>query len=231
MTGFDGLAAATGLDGARADLRPVPDALPEGTPLAFELVAGAPGMAEDAVTAALDRLAGGRAWRLAGLRPYRMPVGATCWGAACRGAPARPDPDLDLARWVPFDAPGTMTPEEVSALIAAWLDRHAAHADLFPGRLAAAALMPAPGRGGPDPYWDPAAQVVEARGDGPDGRGPGTFAVSLRSGRAYRLHPRLVPAVTALAGGDPRALAGLPERARERVLGELTRAGVVRSRA
>ncbi|WP_211370376.1 hypothetical protein, partial [Nonomuraea turkmeniaca] len=150
------------------------------------------------------------------LRAYRM--GLTSWtGEVVRFPPAG---GHDLAGWTEFDGPDTMGPREVAVFIRRWLERLPG---LLPGRLAACTVAAEPGA--PASAWDPCAEVVS--GAGPDGRGPGTFAVNLRSGRSFRLHQRLVAPATRLAA-DPHALDGLASPARERLTAQLAQAGVLR---
>ncbi|QXJ24697.1 hypothetical protein AGRA3207_006074 [Actinomadura graeca] len=217
VTGYASMAVATATDGTLVDLRPVLDALPPSAPLSFELVVGAPGMDESVVDQSVRALTGGGAHRLAGLRPYRMPCGSGWAGELlCLG----PDPEHDLARWTRFEAPRTLPPETARALVAAWLDRLAPRADLYPGRLAASTVLgpvPSSPRGGL--RWDDSAEVVT----GPDG----AHVVNLRWGRAFRLNPRLVPLVRRLAAREEGVLDALSGASRDRLVTHLEKAGVV----
>ncbi|MEW9551728.1 hypothetical protein [Nonomuraea sp. NPDC050783] len=174
----DFLGTALGMTGASVDLRRLPAALPPGVPVTCELAVGAPGVTAEAVDESVELLAGGaEGIRLGGLRPYRM--GARAPWAAGEVARLPPDPGHDLRRWAEFDAPGTLRPAEVATLLRRWTARLPG---LLPGRLAACAVT---GPAVPGPAWDPCTEIVT--GVGPDGRGPGTFAVNLRSGRFIRL--------------------------------------------
>ncbi|MEV0234987.1 hypothetical protein [Nonomuraea sp. NPDC050786] len=229
VTRIDFLAAVTGLNGVTVDLRRLLAGIPPGVPVTCELVLGAPGMDAGVVGESVELLAAGAGGvRLAGLRPYRMAIRTEWAGQSVRFPP---HPGDDLARWIEFDAPDTMRAYEVAAMIRSWLARLPG---LPAGRLAAcsvAAREAAPGQerggGGPAPAWDPCAEVVQA-GDGPDGDGPGTFAVSLRSGRSFRLRPYQVAPVSRLAADDPHALDALTERARTELTAGLAQAGVLR---
>lgn len=195
--------------------------------LAVELLVGAPGVGAEETTATARRLVAGPGPRLAGFSPFRLP--------AARG---RTVPDSwdglpltrtavghhDLPRWDPFDAPGTLGRPERTTLIAALTGEFGADTDLFPGRFAGSAA----GAPGPEPLWEPSAAVVHEEGRGPDGRGPGPFVVNLRSGGAFRLHPRLAPVVERLASGDTTVLDRLGETVRTKLSGQLVRAGVMR---
>ncbi|MFB4280118.1 hypothetical protein ACBJ59_32840 [Nonomuraea sp. MTCD27] len=222
VTRIDFLAAATGLNGVTVNLRRLLAAIPAEVPVTCELAVGAPGMAAGVVGESLELLADGPGGvRPAGLRPYRMGIRTVWAGQSVRFPPRAGN---DLARWIEFDAPETMRAREVTAMIRGWLDRLPG---LPPGRLAACSVA---GQALPVPAcaWDPCAEVVA--GAGPDGRGPGTFAVSLRSGRSFRLHQGLVSPVARLAADDPHALDGLTDGARERLTAELAEAGVLRGR-
>jgi hypothetical protein len=174
-------------------------------------------MDESVVDQSVAALTGDDGHRLAGLRPYRMECGSTWTGEALR---LGPDPSHDLARWTRFEAPRTLAPERARELVAAWLDRLAPHADLHPGRLAACTLAgPAPRPLGADLWWDDSAEVVT----GPDG----AHLVNLRWGRAFRLHPRLVPVVRKLAAREPGALDALSGESRDRLVKRLRQAGAV----
>ncbi|TYB43972.1 hypothetical protein [Actinomadura chibensis] len=220
VTRFGSPASATGMDGAEVDLRPVLNALPAAAPVSFELVVGAPGMDEPVVDRSVAALtAGDGGHRLAGLRPYRMECGSAWAGGVRR---LGPDPSHDLARWVRFEAPRTLAPARARELVTAWLDRLAPHADLHPGRLAACVLTgPAAGAPRADLRWDDSAEIVT----GPDG----AHLVNLRWGRAFRLHPRLVPVVRRLAAREPGALDALSGESRARLMKHLRQAGAVGS--
>ncbi|MCK2216530.1 hypothetical protein MF672_022400 [Actinomadura sp. ATCC 31491] len=221
VTRADFLGAATGLTGATVDLRRLPAALPPGVPVTAELAVGAPGVTAEAAGESAELLAEGAAGvRLGGVRAYRLGV-RTPWtaGALVRLPPA---PGHDLARWAEFEAPGTIPPQQVAILVRRWQERLPG---LPPGRLAACTVAGPAVPGPPGAAWDPCTEVVA--GAGPDGRGPGTFAVNLRSGRSIRLHHLLVVPVSRLAA-DPHALDGLAEPARRRLTAELAAAGVLR---
>ncbi|MEV4109585.1 hypothetical protein [Nonomuraea sp. NPDC049695] len=231
VTRIDFLAAVTGLNGVTVDLRRLLAGIPPGVPVTCELVLGAPGMEAGVVGESVELLAAGAGGvRLAGLRPYRMAIRTEWAGQSVRFPPHAGD---DLARWIDFNAPDTMRAYEVAAMIRSWLGRLPG---LPAGRLAACSVAgrePAPGqeRGGdgPAPAWDPCAEVVQG-GAGPDGDGPGTFAVSLRSGRSLRLRPYQVAPVSRLAADDPHALDALTEPARTELTAGLAQAGVLRGR-
>ncbi|MEV0631653.1 hypothetical protein [Nonomuraea wenchangensis] len=221
LTRVDFLGVATGLTGGAADLRRLRAALPPGVPVTGELAVGAPGVTAEAAEESAELLAGGLAGvRPAGVRPYRMPVRAP-WAAG--GVLRRPPrAGHDLARWTEFDAPGGMSQDEVAILLRRWLERLPG---VPAGRLAACSVAGPAAPGPPGAAWDPCTEVVA--GAGPDGRGPGTFAVNLRSGRSIRLHHLLVAPVSRLAA-DPHALDHLAEPARRRLTAELAAAGVLR---
>ncbi|MEU4512832.1 hypothetical protein AB0G05_25345 [Nonomuraea wenchangensis] len=221
LTRVDFLGVATGLTGGAADLRRLRAALPPGVPVTGELAVGAPGVTAEAAEESAELLAGGLAGvRPAGVRPYRMGVRApwTVGDVLCRP----PRAGHDLARWTEFDAPGSMSPDEVAVLLRRWAERLPG---LPAGRLAACSVAGPAAPGPPGAVWDPCTEVVA--GAGPDGRGPGTFAVNLRSGRSIRLHHLLVVPVSRLAA-DPHALDHLAEPARRRLTAELAAAGVLR---
>ncbi|SEH00695.1 hypothetical protein SAMN05444920_117126 [Nonomuraea solani] len=219
MTRIDFLAAVTGLNGMTVNLRRLLAALPAEVPVACELAVGAPGMAAGVVGESLELLADGPGGvRAAGLRPYRMGIRSVWAGQSVRFPPPAAD---DLARWIDFAAPETMGAREVRTLIGHWRDRLPG---LPPGRLAACSIAGAPSS--PACVWDPCAEVVAD--SGPDGRE--TFAVSLRSGRSFRLHQGLVAPVSRLAAADPHALDGLTAGARAWLTTGLAEAGVLRGR-
>ncbi|MEZ7123791.1 hypothetical protein ACBR40_00540 [Nonomuraea sp. AD125B] len=221
LTRVDFLGVATGLTGGAADLRRLRAALPPGVPMTGELAVGAPGVSAEAAEESMELLAGGLAGvRPAGVRPYRMGVRAPWTAGEVLMRPPRAG--HDLARWAEFDAPGGMSPDEVAILLRRWVERLPG---LPAGRLAACSVAGPAAPGPPGAAWDPCTEVVA--GAGPDGRGPGTFAVNLRSGRSIRLHHLLVAPVSRLAA-DPHALDHLAEPARRRLTAELAAAGVLR---
>lgn len=237
---LDSWGAAVGVHGTRADLREVFSRLRQDVPCAVELLVGAPGVDQAALMAAVALLTArvpaqspfvGAA--LAGLRPFRLPRSAAShWD----GVPVqrRPQPGRDLARWVDFSAPGTLMHEERRHTIQTLLAELAPEVDLYPGRLAAS-VTTAQRDQNTTPRnrleWNPYAQVVHA--DHPDGYGhrPSAFVANLRTGTAFRLHPRLVPVVDAVADGDGQRLDRLPSAARAKLLDQLTRAGALRRHA
>ncbi|MDA8371509.1 MAG: hypothetical protein M0026_16825 [Nocardiopsaceae bacterium] len=107
------------------------------------------------------------------------------------------------------------------------LGRYGPITDCYPARVAAASLTADPAPRGA--HWDPAATVVPCRGAGPDGRGPGDFAVSLRTGRALRAAPGLAPLLRKWNEGISAPFDGLPVRHHEVLGGRLLQAGIVRS--
>ncbi|MEV4288315.1 hypothetical protein AB0K40_22600 [Nonomuraea bangladeshensis] len=221
LTRVDFLGVATGLTGGVAGLRRLRAALPPGVLVTGELAVGAPGVSAEAAEESMELLAGGLAGvRPAGVRPYRMGVRAPWTAGEVLMRPPRAG--HDLARWAEFDAPGGMAPDEVAILLRRWVERLPG---LPAGRLAACSVAGPAAPGPPGAAWDPCTEVVA--GAGPDGRGPGTFAVNLRSGRSIRLHHLLVAPVSRLAA-DPHALDHLAEPARRRLTAELAAAGVLR---
>ncbi|MFI5945332.1 hypothetical protein ACIBCB_34530 [Streptomyces uncialis] len=236
---LDSWETAVGARGGRADLAALCARLRPGTPLAVELLVGAPGTDAKDAAAAVALIADGPAPApgvrpvLAGLRPFRLPrpSGGGTPPAGWDGVPLRlrPRPEHDLPRWTDFDAPGTLGPAERSATIHALLGDLARDTDLYPGRLAGAAATAhavGPPADGP-PVWDPSARVASTARAAVDGKGPGTFVAHLRTGTAFRLHPRLVEVVTDLAAGGTDRLDRLSPATRTRLLGLLTRAGAL----
>ncbi|TYR62714.1 hypothetical protein [Streptomyces parvus] len=237
---LDSWETATGVYGRLADLSVVWDRLRADVPVAVELLVGAPGADTKTLRAAINRIVGrtpdaGPARPrpvLAGLRPFRLPRdGGPTWNAVPVRAEARPD--HDLARWAEFTAPGTLTPQGRLDTIHALLAELARSTDFFPGRMAGALTTMAPLETAEQlpveqPVWDPSAQVVATEQADPDGRGPGTFVAHLRTGAAFRLHPRLAPVVSALADGKGEQIKRLPAATRTKLLGQLARAGALR---
>lgn len=209
--------------GQWCDLGPVLDRVAASTPVRLELLAGVPGRSldmtrHDALAVAADRRVG-----LAGLRRFRL---ARALGQANRwnGAVIRPRPVIknDLARSVDFETPHGPTNEETRAMIDDVLSDLSRPGGLLPGRFAGPVLSGLGSSSG----WSADGALAETDGAGPDGRGPGTFVVNFRSGRAFRLHDRLAPIVTRIAKGDTAALARLSEGTRDRLCRQLVHAGV-----
>jgi hypothetical protein len=217
-------ARVTGTQGTPVDLEHVLK-LAGPKRLAVELLVGAPGVSAKETTRAARRLVTGPGPRLAGFSPFRLPAarGRTTpdtWdGLPLTRAAA---PHHDLPRWDPFDAPGTLGRPERTALINALTEEFAAHTDLFPGRFAGSAARAHE----PEPSWEPSATVVHE--EGPEPNSPGPFVVNLRSGGAFRLHPRLAPVVKRLASGDTTVLDRLTPTVRTKLSGQLVRTGVMR---
>ncbi|GGM73519.1 hypothetical protein GCM10011609_06650 [Lentzea pudingi] len=199
----------TGADGAVTDLSAL------GVLPAVELLVGAPGVGAGEVSRTARALAA--EGRLAGLRPFRLGTGPDHWEVTRLPAPT----GHDLPRWSPFTAPATMTRDECDAVIRDLLLDTASLTELFPGRFAGCAVL----RGAERSRWNSSAAVVTTDGTGPDGRGPGDFVVNLRSGSAFRLHPKLAPVVRRLSRGDHAVLDRLPHRTRGKLSDQLVRAG------
>ncbi|MFI9627278.1 hypothetical protein [Streptomyces sp. NPDC052042] len=224
-------AEVTGADGDTTDLRPVLDLAGE-TSLAVELLVGAPGTsADEAGTTALSLLHGPGP-RLAGLSPFRLSTARG--GRAPDGWDGVPltrhaSPDHDLPRWDRFSAPGTLDASARTAAIGTLNAELGAVAELYPGRFACCVLAPGTAGSRPEPPpWEPSAAVVAEEGPGPDGQGPGSFVVNLRTGSAFRLHPRLTSVVERLSSGDTAVLDRISDAVRTKLTGRLVRAGVMR---
>lgn len=219
-------AEVTGADGRRTDLRSVLDAA-DGALFRVELLVGAPGVSAEETTGTARSLLSGPGPRLAGLSPFRLPTarGGTApraWG----GVPLirHPAPGHDLPRWDRFSGPGTLDETARTAAIGALNAELGAVADLFPGRFACCVLAAPDGAA----VWEPSAAVVAGQGPGPDGRGPGSFVVNLRTGSAFRLHPKLTPVVERLSSGDTAVLDRIGDAARRKLTDRLVQAGVMR---
>lgn len=219
-------AEVTGADGRRTDLRAVLDAA-GGALLRVELLVGAPGVSAEETGAAARGLLSGPGPRLAGLSPFRLPTargGAApqTWG----GVPLvrHPAPGNDLPRWDRFSGPGTLDETARTAAIGTLNAELGTVADLFPGRFACCVLAAPDGTA----VWEPSAAVVAGEGPGPDGQGPGSFVVNLRTGSAFRLHPKLTPVVERLSSGDTAVLDRIGDGARRKLTDRLIQAGVMR---
>jgi len=217
--------SARGAAGTVTSLQDVVSALRGRVPLAVEILAGAPGTGASearrvAETAARDGI------RIAGCRPFRLPVGypRAAWG----GVPVCParDRENDLARWtsVASDAEADAAAHEVLG----WLsERHF----LFPGRLAAALFQPdviSPVFG--EYGWDTSVRHVSTAHAAPDTRGPGDFLVSLRTGRINRIPAALAGAIRTLraAGHGQRGpLPGWPAARHDALVAGLKKAGIL----
>jgi len=236
LPGFD---RAIGHSGQTADLRPVINRVAERAPLAVELVVGAPGVCREAVEHAAHLVAAGAgagplataAARLAGFRPFRLP---RTHRGPWHGYPLRladPPAGHDLARWRGFAADRTMTAAQALDAVHELVRSTTEASDHFPGRLATAVVAGTRWRDlGRGHCWDPAAQLVEVH-CGPDGRGPGTFLASLRTGRLLRVDDRFAALLRRLRTGGPPAAAvldKLPADRRADLLARLRSAGVVR---
>uniref|UniRef100_A8LVW7 Uncharacterized protein n=1 Tax=Salinispora arenicola (strain CNS-205) TaxID=391037 RepID=A8LVW7_SALAI len=220
--------AVTGASGARTDLEPV-RRLAGDDRLAVELLVGSPGMDADATATTVRLLRSGPGPRLAGLSPFRLTSLARQRGPShWDGVPLTrlPSPRHDLPRWDRFHGPGSLDDVDRQLTTSTLTTELGAETDLYPGRLACCSLA----RGIQSPTtWEPSATVVAASGPGPDGRGPGSFVVNLRTGSAFRLHPRLAPVVQRLASGDATVWQHLSETVRSKLSGQLVRAGAIRS--
>ncbi|MEU2156235.1 hypothetical protein ABZ532_14660 [Streptomyces sp. NPDC019396] len=223
-------AEVTGTDGSRTDLRPVLELVGESL-LAVELLVGAPGVSAEETGATARSLLRGPGPRLAGLSPFRLPADhggrAT---ATWDGVPLtrHTSPGHDLPRWDRFGAPGTLDEAERTAVIAGLNTEFGAVADLYPGRFACCVLDSGAGSRPVPPVWEPSAAVVAESGPGPDDRGPGSFVVNLRTGSAFRLHPKLTPVVERLSSGDTAVLDRISDAVRTKLTGRLLQAGVMR---
>ncbi|MEV7939936.1 hypothetical protein AB0O82_27850 [Kitasatospora sp. NPDC088264] len=222
-------AEVTGADGSRTDLRAVLDAADavDGALLRVELLVGAPGVGAEETGAAARSLLSGPGPRLAGLSPFRLPTaGGGAAPQAWDGVPLirHPAPGHDLPRWDRFSGPGTLDEAARAAAIGALNAELGAVADLFPGRFACCVLAAPDGTA----VWEPSAAVVAGEGPGPDGQGPGSFVVNLRTGSAFRLHPKLTPVVERLSSGDTAVLDRISDGARRKLTDRLVQAGVMR---
>lgn len=179
------------------------DGVPERAP-AIELLVGAPGVGTAETRETAFRLQ--ETGRLAGLSPFRLPAGAApSWA----GTPLDliGTPGHDLPRWSRFAVPPA-GPAELNAELSG-------RADLYPGRFAACCLPRASHEGD----WDPSAAVVDSS------------VVNLRTGRAFRVHPKLAPVLERLSDGDASALTRLPEAGRVKLADQLVRTGALRRSA
>ncbi|MEV7357643.1 hypothetical protein [Kitasatospora sp. NPDC091276] len=225
-------AEVTGEDGRRTDLRAVLDAADaadgaDGALLRVELLVGAPGVSAEETTGTARSLLSGPGPRLAGLSPFRLPTaGGGAAPQAWNGVPLirHPAPGHDLPRWDRFSGPGTLDEAARTAAIGALNAELGAVADLFPGRFACCVLAAPDGTS----VWEPSAAVVAGEGPGPDGQGPGSFVVNLRTGSAFRLHPKLTPVVERLSSGDTAVLDRISDGARRKLTDRLVQAGVMR---
>ncbi|WP_338674975.1 hypothetical protein V1460_19775 [Streptomyces sp. SCSIO 30461] len=224
-------AEVTGADGSRTDLRPVVD-LAGAAPLAVELLVGAPGSSADETGSTARRLLIGPGPRLAGLSPFRLPTAPgdrepNTWDGVPLNRHAAPD--HDLPRWDRFDAPGTLDEAARAAAINGLNAELGSMADLFPGRFACCVIAQGgTGQRSEPSLWEPSAAVVAEHGPGPDGRGAGSFVVNLRTGSAFRLHPKLAPVVERLSSGDTAVLDRISDAVRTKLTGRLVEAGVMR---
>ncbi|MDM4719453.1 hypothetical protein QTQ03_07515 [Micromonospora sp. WMMA1363] len=218
--------AVTGTDGTRTDLEPV-RAVAGDDRLAVELLVGCPGMAAAATGTTARRLLSEPGPRLAGLSPFRLRATDGQPYEQWDGVPLTRlvSPEHDLPRWDRFRTPGTLGDVDRHLAVSALTAELSAGSDLYPGRLACCVLAR---RNQPPPMWEPSAAVVAEDGPGPDGRGPGTFVANLRTGGAFRLHPKLTPVVDRLATGDAGVWNHLSDTVRTKLSGQLIRAGVIR---
>lgn len=214
----------SGLNGATVDIADVVSRMPCDISVRVELLVGAPGVEYEKIKETAQGLANDDELHLAGLRPFRLGVNAHgSWGG--RQLIHRSQPrSRDLPRSRDFDAAETIEAQRISGTIAELLAEFSNMVELLPGRFAAAVPMTATGQDG----WSANAQVVRNDGPGPDGRGPGSFVVNLRSGSAFRVHPRLSSVVDRLARGDKSVAQQLSERVRDRLSGQLIGAGAWR---
>lgn len=235
---------ALAASGSRVDIGPLLSRLRSRcVPVGLEILVGAPGVASTAAQAAADLIAsrgtepapadgatGGV--RLAGFSPFRLPAGhADGWN----GTPLRLallPPGSDLPRTRDFSADATLGPAQVAEELRRLLEMTGASHDLYPGRLAAAVIARTRWRSIDDQVcWDPAVRVNAISHAGPDGRGAGSFLVSLRSSRLLRAEDRFAALLRRLSTGGSAACElwqRLPARQRADLLARLSAAGAVR---
>lgn len=170
----------------------------------IELLVGAPGVsAEETRETALRLVSEGR---LAGLSPFRLPAGAP---------PVWAGTELDLVESAGHDLPRWTRFAGRTAELAELNAELASRTDLYPGRFAGCCLS----REDEPGDWDPSAAVVDSS------------VVNLRTGRAFRVHPKLAPVLERLANGDENALTRLPEAGRVKLADQLVRTGALRRSA
>lgn len=217
-----------GMSGGRVDLAPMFSEIPSGIPVFVEILVGAPGVDRGASVRTL-------AWavnnaspvRLAGLRPFRLPIGQHHWGDT--SLTLGPPEEHDLPRVRTFTAAETMTVDESEATVRELLANAADRADLFPGRIAGSVTC-APGVVPVNDLtsWDRSSAIVTTRACAPDDGPPGDFLVSLRTGTVQRLSAPLCQILRRLASGDPDASNCVPDATWARLTARLRAAGHLR---
>jgi hypothetical protein len=235
---------ALAASGSRVDIRPLVQELRRrSVPVGLEVLVGAPGIVSTATEATVGLIADFHAGRppqaapagdvrLAGFRPFQLTATHTGrWNSTPLGLAPVP-PRNNLPRRRDFKADATLDPGQVAKVLRSLAEATGARHDLYPGRLAAAVVAGTRWRTVDDQMsWDPAVRVEAVRGAGPDGRGPGTFLVSLRTGRLLRADDRLAALLRRLSSGGPAARElwqRLPAGRRADLFARLRAAGAVR---
>ena len=226
-----------GSDGTRVPAEALASALERlrasGVRVVAEWWVGAPGVDEAAHERTFARLGErpGFDW-VSGVRTFHWTRGRP--EADFAGVPVRllaPPGDRDLARTVPFEAPGTVPRERLPELISSLAGRLLARAPLSPGRVAWAMLHPPvpPTPGGERVRLDGDCALVQLPA-ALDGRaGSAWYAANLRTGAILAMDARLAPGVARADQPLPGAelFAALPEAQRGKVEALLVSRGVL----
>lgn len=203
-----------------------------GTALLGEWWVGAPGVDEAAHEATLSRLSQSPFDRIVGVRRFHWSgqVQGTSFGGVpvqLGSAPA----DRDLARSVPFVAPGTLEEAQVSAGLERCALAVLKAGQGAPGRIAGAYVVAEPeGRGTPGVALDPDCAVVELPVSLTGVRGSAWYAAQLKTGAILGLDGRIGPLLAAMVEPTPRArvLPALPDAQRGKIVSALLLKGVLR---
>jgi hypothetical protein len=230
-------AGVLGSDGLRLPLEPLARAVERLRAAGIRVVAewwvGAPGVDE----AAHERTCAWLGERplfdwVAGVRQFHWTRGRA--GQDFGGVPVRflaPPEDRDLARSVPWEAPGSVAPGRQGELLTALAGRLLQRAPLSPGRVAWALMHPPapPAPGGALTRLDGDCALVRLPATLEGVVKPTWYAANLRTGGVLAVDARLVPLLArwerpALAS---EALASLPEAQRSKLEATLKSRGVL----
>ncbi|HEX8436150.1 hypothetical protein [Archangium sp.] len=216
-----------GSDGTRAPLEALTASLERlrsaGVRVVVEWWVGAPGV-DEAAHERTFTLLGQRPlfdW-VSGVRQFHWTRGRA--GESFAGLPVHlhaPPGDRDLARSLPFEAPGTVPHARLAELLGSLAGRLLQRAPLSPGRVAWASLHPPVPAvpGGDSIRLDGDCALVQLPATLEAAPKPTWYAANLRTGGVLAMDPRLAPLVVKWERAVPvgEAFAALPESQRAKV--------------
>jgi hypothetical protein len=230
-------AGVLGSDGRRQPLETLAQAVERlraaGVRVVAEWWVGAPGVDEAAHERTCAWLGERRLFDwVAGVRQFHWTRGRS--GQDFGGVPVRflaPPEDRDLARSVPWEAPGSVAPGRQGALLTTLAERLLQRAPLSPGRVAWALVHPpAPAApGGALTRLDADCALVQLPATLEGVVKPTWYAANLRTGGVLAVDARLAPLLARWERPSPasEALASLPEAQRAKLEATLKSRGIL----